>query len=185
MTNSRGCRLTLLIALTVDLARPAPPPATPRRSARALLRTAEAAAKAAHRNVLVIFDASWCIWCRTLDDFVGATPTFGDAFTILRLDVDEDAAHLSQQTPGGELLMRRLGGPASLPFLAILRPSGKPVIISDRTPSPRSIIGYPVKPDEVAWFERMIRLGAPTLSQSERDGIARGLVAFNRQRGLH
>ncbi|MGH9413634.1 MAG: thioredoxin family protein [Terriglobales bacterium] len=156
-------------------------------TARALLHTAEAQAQSSHRNVLVIFGASWCGWCHELDAFMktsAVAPVLAKSFTVVHLDIEEHGARASQNTPGALALARHFRGSESLPFLVMLRPDGKLIATSNRTGGPNSNVGYPVKPDEVAWFIEMVHRGAPGLTAAERKALRHQLTSFNRQHKL-
>lgn len=67
--------------------------------------------------------------------------------------------------------MENLGGKgAGLPFTAILDPSGKLVVNSNR-PTPEnpkgSNIGHPYAPEEVDWFMSMLKKGAPKMTPEQ------------------
>src|SRR4051794_35444307 len=76
-------------------------------TADSLLSKAQAQAQTEHKNVLVIFHASWCGWCKRLDTFL-ADKTMGDLitdnFVVLHLDVLESPEKKSLENAGGEML---------------------------------------------------------------------------------
>src|SRR5579862_3198628 len=75
------------------------------------LTNAETVAKKEHKNVFLIFHASWCGWCHRLEKMMNspeAKPIFDANYVIVTLDVDEhDAAH--PETPGGAEMKAKLG----------------------------------------------------------------------------
>ena len=131
-----------------------------------LLASAEAKAKADGKNVLVIFHASWCIWCKRLDAFMNDPKfkqVFNDNFVVVKLTVLEDDAHKKDENPGGADEMDQLGfKDAGLPVFAILDPTGNVVINSLRPVDGKAPAntGLPGSPEEVAYFTTMMQKGA-------------------------
>ena len=139
-----------------------------------VLSAAETAAAAQHKNVWVIFGASWCGWCRHLDQFINAPdvqPIVDRHFVIAHLTVDEHGDKASLDNPGGEAVRKRLGaGDATgLPFFAFLDPAGHVLINSNRPVAgkPAENIGFPSAPEEVDWFMTMLHRAAPELTADQ------------------
>ncbi len=155
----------LLVAFSLCvLAASAEPP-----SADQMLSQAEAKATVEHKAIFVHFGASWCGWCRRLDAFLdrpGIKPVFEKYFVPVKLVVQEDDKNKALENPGGEALLSKLGGPAGLPYSVFLDAHGKLIINSMLPPSVGSEgnIGFPVKPEEVDWFVKMMRKAAPQMS---------------------
>jgi thiol-disulfide isomerase/thioredoxin len=147
------------------------PPAT------AVMKQAQASAKSTNRNVMVIFHASWCGWCKRLDSFL-ADPEMGrlmaKQFVIVHLDVQEQPDKSSLENPGGETYMEQLKGKnAGLPFFAVVNPAGKMLANSNKDET-KGNIGYPAAPEEIAHFMKMLKTGGK-LSDSERSSIEKWL----------
>lgn len=147
--------------------------ATP--TADAAFAKARAQARQEHKDVLVVFSASWCGPCklfeRYLDDPAMQALT-QKAFVIDRVDVGErpgDPHHAD--TPGGVQLRTALGaaGEPGFPFLVITDASGKPIVNSYRNGNTSDNIGYPVLPQEIDWYVEMLRRAAPSLSAADLD----------------
>lgn len=142
------------------------PVALPQASSKVLAR-AEAQAKAEGKNVLVIFHASWCGWCKRLDKFMEddkIKPIFDDNFVTVKLTVQEDEPHKMMENPGGLEVMDALGGrDAGLPLFAILTPTGKTVVTSMMEVAGKkpANTGFPAADEEIAHFVTMMQLGAP------------------------
>jgi len=137
-------------------------------SANMVLAAAESQAKEEGKNVLVIFHASWCGWCKRLDKFMNDPqykPVFDNNFVVAKLTVLEDDAHKADQNSGGLEEMDALGGrDAGLPLFAILDPSGKTIITSMRPAEgkPKGLnTGFPAEPEEIDHFLTMMQKGAP------------------------
>lgn len=65
--------------------------------------------------------------------------------------------------------MKRLGGPAGLPFMAFLDDHGAMIVNSlapGKDGKPGNI-GHPSEPSEVDWFMAMVAKAAPAISRDE------------------
>lgn len=76
-------------------------------------------------------------------------------------------------TPGGDELFKRLGGPAGLPYFAFLDRDGNVLANSFevRDGKKSGNIGYPNQPKEVDWFMTMLAKSAPAMTADERGTI--------------
>ncbi len=167
--------LTLLPPVAASAAAPEGGP-----SAAAILERAETLARAEHKNILLDFDASWCVNCRLYDHFRDDPQIhalLSRALVFATMDSGEfanDTKHAN--TPGGPDFEAAIGGrDAGFPFMVILDASGKPIVDSNR-PDPisktgKSNIGYPALPEEVDWFVEMLRRGAPSLSEDDLSAV--------------
>lgn len=136
---------------------------------------AVAEAGAEHKNVLVYFSASWCIWCHRFAAFL-ASPEAGEimhgAFVVVRLDVLETKAKTALENPGADALLSRMSGGVNtgIPFYVVLDASGKKIGDSLIMPGHRNV-GHPAEPDEVAAFVKQLETTAPSMTSAQRREI--------------
>jgi thioredoxin-related protein len=154
----------LLVLATAAWAAPAPPAAT------SLLKTAEDRAGLEHKNVLLIFHASWCGWCHKLDDLLNSAAfksDFDTSYVIVHVTVLEDDKHKADENPGGMDLLASLGGKdGGIPFFAIFDPTGQK--LGDSL-APTNI-GYPSEPKEVVHFMGLMK-STSKMSEAEQDKL--------------
>lgn len=172
MTRPRNLALTAILAAAI-LAAALAAPAFAAPTADDLFTQAKAQAMQQHKNVLLVFSASWCGPCKFYERFLedpqmkSITET---AFVLERIDVGErpgDSRHAD--TPGGEQLRAALGAvkEPGFPFIVITGENGSPVVNSYRNGNPNDNIGYPVLLQEIDWYIEMLKRGAPNLSQED------------------
>lgn len=152
--------------------------------AATVLTKAESDAKAQGKNVLVIFHASWCGWCKRLDAFMNEPqfqPVFAENFIVTKLTVLEDDKHKMLENSGGLEVMDQLGGrDAGLPLFAILDPTGKTIITSMRPVDGKDKgenTGFPAKPEEIGHFLNMMQKGAPKITADQLKSMQEYLTA--------
>jgi thioredoxin-related protein len=135
---------------------------TPAPTAEEVLAPAFKQAAAEHKNIIVIFHASWCSWCKKMDASMN-DPLIGKFFTdnyiTVHLTVEESAKNKQLENAGAwELKKKYNGDKAGLPFWLIMdknrnliadsyiRPAGAPLSM------PGKSIGCPANDDEVQAF---------------------------------
>src|SRR5512140_166664 len=107
-------------------------------NARSIVDTALSRAGSADKNVMIIFHASWCSWCKRLEsvlDRPDVSALMNKQYIIVRLDVLERGEKKALENPGGEEFMKELGGEKSgLPFYVFLNAKGKKLADSNVMP---------------------------------------------------
>jgi thiol-disulfide isomerase/thioredoxin len=175
MAKTRSIAIIAVLALLSVVS------ASAQSAAERVLKDAQSRAATEHKNIFLIFGASWCGPCHQLDTFLEAPemkPIVEKYFVIAKLHIAEEASrHPERNTPGGGALLQKLTGNdpnnAGVPFLVFLDPSGTPIVNSGR-PIPGAAtenIGYPVLPEEISWFLEMLKRGAPSMSTPEAQKI--------------
>jgi thiol-disulfide isomerase/thioredoxin len=168
--NIRTISLAALAVLPLAaFAGPGSPPAP----AASVLANAEAKAKQSHKNVMLIFHASWCGWCHKLDDMLTKSPvadTMAKAYVVTHIDVSESPDKKSLENPGAAEQMASYGGAtAGLPFFVILSPEGK--VLGTSIAPQTGNVGFPAEPGEVAYFMQLMGKTTPNLNDGDRSKV--------------
>lgn len=149
-------------------------------SAEQILSQAKAKAASEQKAIFVHFGASWCGWCKRLDAFLDRPdikPVFERYFVPVKLVVQENDKNKSLENSGAAALMRKLGGPAGLPYSAFLDAKGG-LIVNSKLDGQN--IGYPGESKEIDWFIAMMRRAAPKISEQDVKTIETALRSFKR-----
>ena len=150
-----------------------------RPSAEQVLAAAKSAAVQQHKNIFLIFGASWCKPCHEMEAFMEDAkirPILAKYFVIADLNVEEEQGkHPELNSPGGEKLVEDFGGKErGVPFIVFLDEQGQQLINSNRPPQGKDKggnVGYPAAPEEIDWFMQMLRKTLPSLTESDAHTI--------------
>ncbi len=152
--------LSLLLSTAV-IGQPAPISATPPPSADQILKEAYSTATKENKNVLIMFHASWCIWCHRMDSSLqdpACRKFFDDNFVIRHLVVDESKDKQNLENPGADEMRRKYYGDGQgIPFWLIFNKEGKLLADSKMRkegegPEAGQNTGCPASEAEVAYF---------------------------------
>ncbi len=127
-----------------------------------VLKKALTEAKAGNKNVLLVFHASWCKWCKLMEHNMNlpeTKPIFDKNFVTAYIDVQERGEKKALENPGGQEIMNKYKGQnAGLPFWLILNPKGG--VLADSFDQKGDNLGSPATPDEVQAFLTKLEKGA-------------------------
>jgi hypothetical protein len=134
-------------------------------SANEVITQAKAEAVKAHKNIFIIFHASWCGWCRKMDASMNdhsIKQFFDQTYVIKHLTVDESPEKKNLENPGAaELRTKYKGDKQGIPYWFILDANGKLLadsrLHSDDGKVTGNNVGCPARPDEVNYFISVIK----------------------------
>jgi thioredoxin-related protein len=137
-------------------------------SADVVLKQASEQAKKEKKNVLVIFHASWCGWCKKLDASINdpsCKALFDKSFVTTHLVVNESKGKENLENPGAkDLLVKYNADKQGVPYFFIFDAKGKLLADSKLRPNggaPGSAsgdnLGCPASDSEVEAFATLLK----------------------------
>lgn len=151
-------------------------------TADAVLQKAYAQAAKENKNVLVMFHASWCGWCKKLDASLNdpsCKMMFDKNYVITHLDVYEHKGKENLENPGAlALLTKYHGTDQGVPYFFIFDPKGNLLADSKMRPNggapgseaPGDNVGCPSEDKEVDFFADVLKKTS-TLNTKDLDVI--------------
>ncbi len=137
-------------------------------SADSLLKEASAKAFRENKKVFIIFHASWCGWCRTMDSAMNDITVkdfFNKNFVITHLDVYEHENKKHLENPGAlELLTKYKGNDQGIPYWLVFDAQGN--LLADSQIKPGVNTGCPATKEEVDHFIHVLEK-TTSLSETE------------------
>ena len=134
-------------------------------SANEVITQAKAEAAKSHKNIFIIFHASWCGWCRKMDAAMNDNSIkqfFDKTYVVKHLTVDESPEKKNLENPGAaELRTKYKGDKQGIPYWFIIDANGKLLadsrLHSDDGKVTGNNVGCPARPDEVNYFISVIK----------------------------
>jgi thioredoxin-related protein len=128
-------------------------------SAEAILKEAYSRAAKEHKNVLVMFHASWCVWCHRMDSSINDVTCksfFDNNYVITHLTVDElDGNKTLENSGANEFRTKYNGDGQGIPYWLIFDKNGK--LLADSRFTDGNNIGCPANPQEVDYFITLLK----------------------------
>jgi thiol-disulfide isomerase/thioredoxin len=132
------------------------------------------------KNVMIVFHASWCGWCKKFEASVNDPSCkgfFDKHFVIKYLDILERGDKKSLENPGAEDIFNKNGGNGGgIPYFLIYDKNKNLLAYSkfkasgDGPDKPAQNIGCPASEEEVAAFIKILEKGAK-VSDKEKTAI--------------
>ena len=149
-------------------------------SAGEIMQDAMRQAAKEKKNVLVIFHASWCVWCHKMDSSLNdksCKKFFDDNYVIRHLVVDESKDKKDLENPGADELRTKYNGDGQgIPFWLIFDKDG--ILLADSQLRPEGVsletkggnVGCPAAENEVAQFIKVLKKTSH-ISKSEQAAV--------------
>ena len=157
----------------------------PRLPADLVLKNSFAKAAKEQKKVFVIFTASWCGWCRKMDNVLAApavAPLIKREYHIVHLTAFEQGPNKKLENPGTLDVLNRYGGSNhGIPYWIIFDPSGKKLADSQirkgglSSEEEGTNSGCPATPEEIEHFRKVLS-ATSTLNTEEIQAVLQQFV---------
>lgn len=141
--------------------------------ARTLYGNACGKARAERKNVLLVFNATWCGPGCEFESILAnpaVQPIIGKYFVVIHLDEFENGKSKALENTGARELLKLYGGERSgIPYQAITDPNGR--MLSSGLMKNGNPIGMPTLPNEIDEFVAMLQKTSPAMTADEADVI--------------
>jgi thiol:disulfide interchange protein len=134
-----------------------------------VMTAALARAKTEDKRVFLHFGAPWCGWCHRLEDWM-AKPEVAAILAKEFVDTKVDTERMA----GGQALLdeQSKGKSGGIPWFEFLAPDG--AVLATSTAQGGNI-GFPAKPEEIAWFVGMLKASPRHLTAEDIAALERSL----------
>ncbi|MDA1106678.1 MAG: DUF6370 family protein [Planctomycetota bacterium] len=147
----------------------------PSLDAPSVLSASVAEASASGKQVFLRFGAPWCGWCHKMDAWISqpeVSAILSKAFVIVKIDTD--------RMTGGQALLtaHTKGAQQGIPWFEFLDGTGAALAHST---GPEGNVGFPVAPEEIAWFADMLTKAGTKLSAADIAALKDSLTPQERR----
>ncbi|HWJ26780.1 MAG TPA: thioredoxin family protein [Flavisolibacter sp.] len=140
--------------------------------ADAILKESFQLAAKENKNVIIIFHASWCVWCHKMDSSINdpsCREFFQKNYIIRHLTVYESAKNKQLENPGAlEILTQYHGNDQGIPFWIVFDKNGKQIGNSLLATGNNS--GCPAKVEEVDHLIDVLKRSS-SISANEEEAV--------------
>jgi|RhiMetdeSRZDD1v2_1073273.scaffolds.fasta_scaffold03306_17 thiol-disulfide isomerase/thioredoxin len=153
--------LPVLLLVAVTGFAQAPP------TANTVMNLAMQRATREHKNVFIIFHASWCGWCHRMDSLMNSAECrkfFADNYVVEHLTVMESKDNKNLENAGGEEVLKKYNGEKQgIPFWLVFDAKGNLLADCQMRPDGAGLdtrgenTGCPATKEEVAHFIKVLK----------------------------